>query len=194
MFFEDYTKTGLIYHVVHITDLKEVLRNGINYDDKNSYNRWYLSFHKFIDQHRIPEIPSWVQRKKAIFASMNYRNSPGFHSHSAVLGLKVEESKCWVANENKANQIYEPFILKEIYDFERSENYLKTEGKKILTDYWKTSLSFEKNLLYRRDLEEDYDAEVMIFHPIPPEDIQLLYIVSDHQVLTVEEWRKVFCI
>lgn len=194
MFFEDYRKTGLIYHVAHITDLKKILTEGIKYDDKVSYKKHYHSFHGFIDEHRTSTIPEWVVRERAIFATMNYKSNPCFHSHTAVLALKVDTSKCWVANENKANQIYEPFILRGIGELTKADNYLKTAGRNLMIDYWETSLSFEENLKYRRDLEKGYDAEVLIFHGIPPEDIKLLYLVSDHRVLTVQQWRKIFCI
>ncbi|SES90268.1 hypothetical protein SAMN05660297_00920 [Natronincola peptidivorans] len=194
MFFEDYTKTRMIYHITHITDLKKILAEGINYDDKISYKKHYHSFHGLIDKYATDDLPPWVVREKAIFGSMNYKNNPCFHSHTAVLALKVDIKKCWVANENKANQIYEPFILKGIEDFKEAENYLKTKGKELIQAYWDTSLSFEDNLKKRKDLEEGYDAEVMIFHTIPPENVKVLYLVSDHRVLTVEEWKEIFCI
>ncbi|SNS71597.1 hypothetical protein SAMN05446037_101850 [Anaerovirgula multivorans] len=194
MFFEDYKKTGLIYHVAHITDLKKILTEGMNYDDKASYKKHYHSFHRFIDKYQTNNIPPWVVREKAIFATMNYKNNPCFHSHTAVLALKVDITKCWVANENKANQIYEPFILRETENFAKAENYLNITGRDLILEYWKTSLSFQENLRYRRDLEEGYDGEVMIFHSIPPEDIELMYLVSDHRVLTVEAWQKIFCV
>lgn len=193
MFFEDYEKTGLVYHVAHITDLKKILIKGISYDDKISYKQHYYSFHKYIDDHRPPSIPPWVVRERAIFASMNYKDNSKFHSHSAILALNIDMSKCWIANENKANQIYEPFIIKAIDGFQKAEAYLKNEGKKLLADYWHTSISFQENLKIRRDLKEGYDGEVLIFHKILPKDIKLLYIVSDHRMLTVEQWKSIFC-
>ncbi|MCC5910525.1 MAG: hypothetical protein JJT76_08830 [Clostridiaceae bacterium] len=193
MFFQDYSKTSYIYHVAHITDLKNILLKGIQYHDKISYKKHYHSFHGFIDQYRPADFPSWVVREKAIFATMNYKNPPSFHSHTAVLALKVDISKCWVANENRANQLYEPFILQEIDAFSKATDYLAVEGRNMVQEYWETSLSFEDNLKVRRDLQEGYDAEVMIFHVIPPEDIKVLYLVSDHKVLSVEQWKNIFC-
>lgn len=193
MFFEDYSKTQLIYHVAHITDLSKILTKGLCYDDKISYKNHYHSFHDFIDEIRPENIPSWVIRKKAIFATMNYKKNPYFHSHTAVLGLKVDPSKSWIANENKANQIYEPFILQEVEGFTKAKNYLDTKAQECIKEYWATSLSFEKNLSERRDLQEGYDAEVMILNDIPSKDIQLLYLVSDHRIMTPQQWRRTFC-
>lgn len=39
---------------------------------------------------------------------------------------------------------------------------------------------------------KDYDEEVLIFHPIEVRDIVPLYIVSDHKMLTIDEWKKIF--
>ncbi|AKL93975.1 hypothetical protein CACET_c04590 [Clostridium aceticum] len=193
MFFHDYSKTGVIYHIAHITDLKKILKDGIEYNDKITYERHYYSFHDFIDQLRPVNVPSWVIRKKAIFASMNYRKEPNFHSHTAVLAVKVDPTRCWVANENRANQIYEPFILQNVDGFREAKAYLETKGKALIKDYWETSLSFQENLKERKDLKESYDAEVMIFHSIPPENIEVLYLVSDHRTLEIQEWRRIFC-
>jgi len=192
MFFDDYTKTGYIYHIAPINDLNLILHKGINYDDKCSYQERYIDFHKFIDECRPETIPPWVERKKAIFASLNYRENPNFHSHTVVLALKVNPSKCWIANESRANQIYEPLILKDVKGFKQATNYLETKGREFAEEYWRTSLSFTDNMEIRKDLEEDYDAEVLIFHPVPPEDIKLLFIVSDHRVLTLEQWNSIF--
>ncbi|SDJ98117.1 hypothetical protein [Natronincola ferrireducens] len=193
MFFQDYQNTGWIYHIIHITNLKKTLTEGIHYNDKISYENHYEKFHDFIDSLKTKNIPPWVIRKKAIFATINYRDNPCFHSHTAVLALKADKSKCWVANENRANQIYEPFILKEMEEFKGAKDYLNTKGRNLIKEYWETSLSFEDNIKERRDLVKGYDAEVMIFDSIPPEDIQLLYLTSDHRTLTVKEWKKIFC-
>ena len=192
MFFDDYTKTGYIYHIAPINDLNKILNEGIRYDDKVSYMEKYIDFHRFIDERRPDYIPKWVERKKAIFASMNYRDNPGFHSHTVVLAIKVNPERCWVANESRANQIYEPFILKDIRGFESVKEYLNKKGIDLIKEYWASSLSFTDNLKERKDLSDGYDGEVLIFHPIPPEDIKLLFIVSDHRVLTLEQWTTIF--
>ncbi|AOY75828.1 hypothetical protein [Clostridium formicaceticum] len=194
MFFQDYDKTGVVYHIAHITDLKKILKNGIEYNDKITYEKHYYSFHDFIDTLRPDDVPPWVVRKKAIFASMNYRKEPTFHSHTAVLAVKIDPTRCWIANENRANQIYEPFILQGIEGFDGASNYLQTKGKSSVKSYWETSLSFQENLKERKDLTAGYDAEVMIFHSIPPEAIDILYLVSDHRTLEIEEWKRIFCI
>lgn len=192
MFFDDYTKTGYVYHIAPITDLNEILKYGIKYDDKVTYKEKYLDFHQFIDECRTENIPEWVERKKAIFASMNYRDEPGFHSHTVILAVKIDPGKCWVANESRANQIYEPYILKDVKGFSTVENYINTKAREELNEYWNSSLSFEDNLKIRNDLNENYDAEVLIFHSIPPEDIKILFIVSDHRVLTLDQWLSIF--
>ena len=193
MFFQDYTKTNRIYHIAPINDLKKILAEGICFDDKISYHTKYYDFHEFINSQRTDSIPDWVDRGKAIFASMNYRSKPTFHSHTVVMSVKIQPSKCWTANENKANQIYEPFIMKDIDMFQEAGYYLENRGKNLLREYWKTSLSFEENLIQRRDLTKGYDAEVLILHSIPPEDIEVLYIVSDHRILKPHQWRQIFC-
>ncbi|MDR5658624.1 hypothetical protein RH915_03880 [Serpentinicella sp. ANB-PHB4] len=192
MFFEDFTKTGCVYHIAAINDLKKIMSQGIKYNDKASYKEKYCGFHQLFDDQKPAYIPKWVERKKAIFATMNYRKKPGFHSHTVVMALKIDIKRCWIANENKANQLYEPFILKNILEYNSAENYLQTKGKEIIKNYWSTSLSFENNLLERADQKENYDAEVLIFHEIPPENIRPLFIVSDHRVQTINQWKKIF--
>ena len=194
MFFDDYSKTQLVYHIAHITDLDKILAEGLRYDDKISYKNHYHSFHDFIDKIRPEDVPSWVIRKKAIFATMNYKKEPSFHSHTAVLGLKVDPTRAWIANESKANEIYEPFILQDIQGFAGAKSFIETKAVECIKGYWDTSLDFQDNLKERRDLKYGYDAEVMILKNIPSRDIQLIYIVSDHRIMTPEEWRERFCI
>ncbi len=193
MLFPDYKETKRVYHIASITDLEGILNKGIAFDDKATYETKYYAFHNLINQHRNETIPAWVDRSKAIFASMNYRSRPKFHSHTVVLSVAIKPERCWVANENKANQLYEPFIMSRAEPFKAAQHYLKDRGSKLLEKYWRTSLSFEENLLQRRDLKRGYDAEVLIFHPIPPEDIEILYIVSDHRRLKPHEWKEIFC-
>lgn len=194
MYFDDYAKTQRVYHIAPINDLKNILSEGIKYNDKITYEGKYCDFHKFIDDLKPNSIPSWVERKKAIFATMNYHREPNFHSHTVVMALKIDPSKCWIANENKANEIYEPFILQEVDILKGAKNYVDREGKELIEKYWKTSLNFEENLNKRIDLKENYDAEVLILHSIKPEDIELLYIVSDHKIMEFNKWKKAFCL
>lgn len=193
LFFKDYTETQRVYHIAPINDLKRILTEGIAFDDKVSYNTKYYGFHGLINKYRTKNIPTWVDRSRAIFASMNYKSKPTFHSHTVVLAVRINEDKCWVANENKANQVYEPFVLQEIKEFRMAKCYLEFEGEQLLKEYWETSLSFEENLMKRRDLKKGYDAEVLILHSIPPEDIEVLYIVSDHRILRPYQWKEIFC-
>ena len=193
MFFDDYSKTGKVYHIIPINDLEKILSDGIKYNDKITYEYKYYNFHCFIDSLRPGYIPTWVKREKAIFATKNYRKEPNFCSHSVVTALKIDPYRCWIANENKANQIYEPFILQEVNLLEGVREYMETEGRKTIEEYWQTSLSFEENLRKRMDLKEGYDAEVLVFHDVRPEDIEILYIVSDHRAMEFNEWKKVFC-
>lgn len=193
MFFEDYFKTGKVYHIAPINDLGKILSDGIKYNDKITYEHKYYNFHRFIDSLKPESIPSWVKREEAIFATKNYRAEPNFCSHSVVTALKIDPYKCWVANENRANQIYEPFILQEVDSLKGAGEYMKTEGQKLIKEYWETSLSFKENLDKRRDLKEGYDAEVLIFHNVKPKDIEILYIVSDHRIMKFDEWKKTFC-
>ncbi|SCZ06910.1 hypothetical protein [Alkaliphilus peptidifermentans] len=193
MFFSDYSKTGFIYHIAPINDLKRILTEGIQYDDKQSYKSKYIDFHSFIDQEKTPTIPNWVIRRKSIFASLNYRDNPRFHSHSVVLAVRIQPEKCWVANENLANEIYEPFILQDIEAFKESKEYMKTRGRGLAQEYWETSLSFLENTQRRFDLKKGYDAEVLVHHTIYPKDIKPLFIVSDHHIYTIKEWKRTFC-
>ncbi|SHH26370.1 hypothetical protein [Tepidibacter thalassicus] len=190
--FDDYIKTKRVYHIVSLRDLDYILEKGIHYNDKVTYNTKYKGFHDYIDDFKTNNIPDWVERKKAIFASLNFEKNHYFHSHSAVLSIKINEDMCWVANENLANKIYEPFVLKGIYGFEFCNNFLNNKGKEILKEYWNSSLSFKENLILRKDLEKGYDAEVLIFHHIPKDDIEVLYICSDHEMMSLEEFKKFF--
>lgn len=191
-FFPDYDETGVVYHVACITDLDNILRNGIKYNDKSTYRSMYLDFHKFISSLKPDNIPNWIIREKAIFASLNYNRTHSWHSHTAIMSLKIDKNRCWIANENLANRIYEPFILRNVKSFEIANNYINNEGKKAIEEYWNTSLSFNENLIARRDKEKGYDAEVIIFHDIRPEDITVLRIISDHKIMTVKECLKLY--
>lgn len=193
LFFKDYTETQRVYHIAPVNDLKKLLAKGLSFDDKASYHTKYCGFHGFINKYRTANIPAWVDRSRAIFASMNYRSRPAFHSHTVLLAVRLQADKCWVANENKANQVYEPFVLRELKEFRAARRYLEGEGSRLLREYWETSLSFEENLIERRDFNKGYDAEVLILHPIPPEDIEVLYIVSDHRILKPHQWKQIFC-
>lgn len=194
MIFPDYKETGTVYHIVSITDLDYILKNGISYNDKVTYQTKYYEFHRLIENEKPLALPHWVVRDRAIFASMNFPKAHKFHSHSAVLAVKINENRCWIANENCANEVYEPFILQKIAQFSSCSNYLKSEGKKLLKRYWETSLSFKENLEKRMDKVKGYDAEVLIFHDLHPRDIALKYIISDHRMMSVEEWKERFCV
>ena len=114
LIFPDYDKTKCIYHIISIIDLKKTLEDGITFDDKMTYKCKYLDFHNYIDKYKNDRIPDWVIRRKAIFGSMNFKDTHYFHAHTAVLKIKPQIEKCWIANENLANNTYEPFILKEL--------------------------------------------------------------------------------
>lgn len=190
--FKDYSETGVVYHVVTITDLSEVLKHGLKFDGKHTYVTKYQEFHEYIDRGRPDFIPEWVVRSKAIFASLNFKDNHSWHSHSAVLSLKLNMDKCWVCNENIANFLYEPLMLQKIDGFEAAKDFIGRNGPKILKDYWNSSLSFEENINLRYDKKRGYDAEVLILHDIPPEDINILYIASDHRYMDIEQWKQSF--
>jgi hypothetical protein len=124
---------------------------------------------------------------------MNFPEDHIWHSHSMLLAIEIDPSRCWVANENRANQLYEPFILSKDQEFSKARRYLKTNGRRLLNEYWQTSLSFLNNLDERRDKQPGYDAEVMIFHPVDKSRIRYLAIVSDHRIMTVDQWKETFC-
>lgn len=192
MIFKDYMDTGLVYHIVTITDLKTILTKGLQYNDKATYQSKYYKFHQYFDSKKTSSIPSWVERSKAIFASMNFEKEHQWHSHSAVLGLHIKEELCWVCSENIANSLYEPLILQGTPGFEEAALFVKRQGPQIVEDYWNSSLSFKENLKVRNDKKAGYDAEVLILHDIPPEDIELLYIASDHRYMEANKWKEVF--
>lgn len=193
MIFEDYQQTGKIYHIISIHDLENTLHHGIQFDDKLSYHTRYYEFHKMIDALKPEWVPSWVIRSKAIFGSLNYPDNHKFHAHTAILALKINPERCWIANENCANQIYEPFVLQNLQEYAACVHYLQTEGKELLLQYWNTSHSFTENLVYRYDKKERYDAEVLVLHDIAPENIELKYIISDHRMMDIDAWKARFC-
>jgi hypothetical protein len=190
MIFKDYTDTGRVYHIVGLNDLQKCLSNGINYDDKKTYENKYVRFHKYFDDYKVKEIPSWVMRHKAIYASLNFQEAHKWHSHTAILGISINEDRSWVCNENIANFLFEPFILQDIEGFSEAGEFIKANGSKVTEDYWNASTSFKENLYKRNDLKEGYDAEILIMHNIPPTDIECLMIISDHKVMSCGEWRK----
>ncbi len=192
MTLKDYAEDGYVYHVVNIIDLKKTLQSGVRYNDKNTYGSKYINFHEFFDIYKPDNIPGWVERKKAIFASIRFKEGHLWHSHSAILKVKIRKEKCWVCNENLANFIYEPFILQHLQGFDHVRSYLQAKGREFAEEYWNNSLSYCDNLKNRYDRKEGYDAEILIMHPIPPEDIECMYIVSDHQIMSYKEWKEYF--
>ncbi len=192
MLYNDYIATNRVYHVVSLNDLDKCLNEGIHFDDKGTYQSKYSRFHKYFDDNKIENIPDWVVRQKAIFASLNFKNNHKWHSHSALLSIKINENKSWICNENIANFLFEPFVLQETRGFSEAYGFIHDNGKKIVKDYWVNSTSFTENLKKRNDLKEGYDAEVLIMHDIPPSDIECLLIISDHRIMSCEEWKSFF--
>lgn len=190
--FMDLAEDGYVYHVTSIIDLQKTLSEGLSFDDKKTYFSKYYDFHSYFDSFKPASVPQWVERKKAIFASLNFKAGHKWHSHTAVLKVRIRPERCWICNENIANFIYEPFILKNLNNFSAAREYISKNGRKVVEQYWAMSLSYIDNLDRRYDRREGYDAEVLILHDIPPGDIECLYIVSDHEVMSLEEWRKVF--
>ena len=188
--FLDYKNTNRVYHILALKDLDKALRYGISYDDKLTHKTKYGGFHDFINEHKTSNVPPWVDRRRAIFASLNFPTTHYFHSHSAILSLKINEDRCWVANENLANTLYEPLALRDTIGFEYCSQYLKTSGARIAREYWESSLSFNENIALRKDKEVGFDAEVLISHFVPSEDIQVIYICSDHNRVSVGEFKK----
>jgi hypothetical protein len=192
MMLEDCSEQGYAYHVVNIVDLEKTLAEGISYDDKPTYESKYYDFHSYFDYYRLAAIPGWVERKKAIFASICFKEGHKWHSHSAVLKVRIQKDRCWVCNENLANFIYEPFILQHMEEFGDIREYMRVNGRVFVEEYWKHSLSYKDNLNIRCDKKEGYDAELLIMHQVPPEHIECLYIISDHQVKSYKEWQEFF--
>jgi hypothetical protein len=193
MILEDYKKTGKIYHIVSLFDLKTALKKGIMYNDKITYDTKYKGFHDLFQTDKPEKVPEWVDRNKAIFASMNYEQNHCFHSNSAVLGIKIDPTLCWVANENLANILYAPFVLKKIKEFKGATNYIEERGSEIIKKYWSTSLSFEDNLVYRKDKKEGYNAEVLVMHDINPQDIEVESIFTGYEMMNPSEWQEKYC-
>ncbi|HWR62476.1 MAG TPA: hypothetical protein VN580_12735 [Clostridia bacterium] len=192
MSFIDCAEQGCVYHVINITDLERTLREGIKFDDKGTYIGKYIDFHSYFDLFRPKRIPAWVERKKAIFSSIRFRRDHSWHSHSAILKISIRQDRCWVCNENLANFIYEPFILQNIEGFDETREYLRLHGRNFVEEYWENSLSYADNLKKRYDKKEGYDAEILVMHPIPPENIECLYIVSDHRIMSYSQWQNYF--
>lgn len=190
--FKDYAETKYVYHIVTLTDLEKTLKYGIQFSDKKTYENKYQYFHNYIDRYKPDSIPNWVIRSKAIFGSLNFKQGHVWHSHSAILGVRINEDKCWICNENIANFLYEPLILQQIGGFEEASEFLRRNGQSIVLDYWNSSCSFKDNLLGRRDRKAGYDAEVLILHDIPPTDLEVLYIASDHKCMKPKEWKELF--
>ncbi|MHB1394637.1 MAG: hypothetical protein ACYCYE_16550 [Clostridia bacterium] len=192
MMLKDSAGQGYAYHVVNITDLEKILTEGIKYDDKSTYGSKYYDFHSYFDYYKPAAIPAWVERKKAIFASICFKEGHKWHSHSAVLKVKIQKDRCWICNENLANFIYEPFIFQHMEGFGNTQEYMRTNGRIFVEEYWKHSLSYNDNLRDRHDKKEGYDAELLIMHKVPPQDIDCLYIVSDHQIMSYKECQEFF--
>lgn len=186
---DDYMNTRVVYHVAPIVQLKYILNNGLKSGGENSN---YDEFNEFFDRFRPRNIPEWVLRKSAIYASMGFRKNHQWHSHSVLLSFKVDEDLCWIGNENLANQLFEPFILKDLFMFKDAEKLIKCRGEHYANKYWEHSLSFKDNLQVRMDKVQDYDAEVLVMHDVPPCDINVVKIISDHKFLDIDEWNLLF--
>ena len=190
MFFDDYTHTKVVYHITPLSKLKEILEKGIKL---NEYmNPDYCEFNRYFDRFKNDAIPKWVLREKAIYGSINFKSDHKWHSHSAILALKIDEQKCWIGNENLANILYEPYVLKDLNMFKSAEILIKTRGDEFPLNYWNNSLSFKQNLTARLDFTDNYDAEVLIMQDISPRDINVIKLISDHKLMDVKEWNTEF--
>jgi len=76
--------------------------------------------------------------------------------------------------------------------FTHTREYMRDNGRLLVEEYWNNSLSYCENLKKRVDKREGYDAEILIMHPIPPENVECMYIVSDHQIMNYKEWQECF--
>lgn len=191
MIFKDFLQTGYIYHLIDINEYGNIVKNGILLEE-NCINNKYKVLNDFLDEYKLNNIPNWVKRGTAIFGSMNYGCCHNFHSHSVLLGIRIDEERCWIANEKLANSIYEPLVLSHVDEFSFIKKYIENEGIQIAKKYWNSSLSFKENKTLRVDRDSDYDAEVLIFHNILPEAIIPLYIITDSKMYTIEEWKRIF--
>lgn len=185
MLFPSYKETKVLYHVVDIIHLNTILNNGIKSKERNKFSdEKYQEFNRYLDRNRLKKIPLWVQRQKAIFASLNFHKDTKWHSHSALLAIKIQEAKCWIANENLANEIYDPFVLQHINQFDHAKKFMEKYGEKKALKYWDHSYSFRDYFELGMDKKDSYDEEVMIFHEIYPEDLNCIMIVTDHNLYT----------
>lgn len=193
MIFPHYNETKVVYHVVNINQLKIILDQGIEIEQRKDFSdAKYLNFNQFLDENRPLQIPEWVQREKALFASLNFKNNMHWHSHSALLAIRIQEERCWVANENIANKIYDPFILQDIKEFNHAQGFMEKFGEKEAKKYWENSFSFREYLQKSKDSMDNYDEEVMIFHEIPPADIKCLMVITDHNTFTPKRWQEYY--
>ncbi|TZE81708.1 hypothetical protein [Calorimonas adulescens] len=192
MLFPDYDETHLLYHIASISDLKTIFKYGLRFNRRLSYKGKYHDFHRFMDKNRTMNVPGWVMREKAVFASLNFKDCQVWHSHSAILSVRINEDYCWVANENTANYLYEPFILNHIPGFASLSDFLYNKGKEIAKEYWENSMSFKEYLLKKSCLGSDYDAEVLMMNDIKPNDIKLLAIITDHRIVTIDELNQTY--
>lgn len=191
MLFPSYKETKVLYHVVDIIHLKNILNNGIKINERNKYSdEKYDEFNKYLDQNKSEKIPPWVKREMAFFASLNFKKNTKWHSHSALLAIRIQEEKCWIANENLANEIYDPFVLQHINKFNNAKKFMKNFGAQRTLKYWEHSFSFREYFDLGIDKRENYDEEVMIFHDIYPQDLNCLMIVTDHNIYTPEQWQE----
>jgi hypothetical protein len=190
LFFKDYIETKVVYHVAPINKLEEILEKGLIVDKE--CNQKYRKFNHYFDNLKPNYIPGWVTRSRAIYGSINFKDDHSWHSHSAILSLKIDEDKCWVANENLANIIYEPFILRKTSLFKSADSFIKLHGEEYVMNYWKNSISFKENLRFRKDCIKEFDAEVLIIHDISPRDIRIVKLSTDHRLMDVDELNKTF--
>lgn len=160
-------------------------------EERNQFSEEkYLDFNRLLDQYRTKNVPPWVLRERAFFASLNFRKGINWHSHSALLAIRVQEDKCWIANENLANEIYDPFVLSDIRGFDRAKLYLEARVEELAKEYWESSYSLGDYLNLELENLKNYDEEVLIFHDIEPKDIQCLMVITDHKKFTPELWQK----
>lgn len=189
-YFDDYYNTKVVYHIAPITKLGDILKKGLNLNESTS--RRYTEFNIYFDKLRPPNIPDWVSRGNAVYGSMNFKSNHKWHSHSVILALRIDEDKCWIGNENMANALYEPYILKNIEGFESADRFVEARGEEYALNYWSSSMAFGENLKIRVDKTAEYDAEVLIMHDIPPKDIKIARIISDHKIMDSKGWNRIF--
>ena len=184
--YPDFEETGLLYHWTDPVRLPSIFTNGLraNHPDHVNPEENYSRIYEVMWKHRPDDVPDWVDPRHCVFAVMNHRRpddekAPGGKPVVAHVGISVTDEiarRSWVAHTAFADWVYHPEAAGYFDTPERTAFYNDFVEPTCARAYWRTSLSFERNLVVRHDhlqWQVGYVEVLICMDPVPPERLSL---------------------